>query len=69
MKQSQNDLRSEEGDSGFRHGFRRLIVDRRAVGGDIGREPPSVPHDGNRGSDRDHDDGNCEEFRHVALGF
>ena len=65
-EEAEDELRSQKRDSGFRHRLRHLLVNRRSVGRDILRHPPGVPQDGNRRNNRNQEDGDCEEFRHVA---
>jgi len=63
----QNELCGEKRNPGLRHGFRHLLIDQVPVGRDVLWRLPGVSQDGNRGKDRDYDDGDRKEFRHDAL--
>src|SRR5271157_107306 len=62
----QQDLRGEERNSGLPHGFGHLVVNGLTVGRDILHRMPGIANDGNRGKDRDYENGDRKEFCHDA---
>src|SRR4029077_4195676 len=66
---SQDDLRRQKRESGLHHSFRHLLIDKGAMGRDVLWRHPSVPDNGDRRGNRNHDDGHCKQFRHVTLAL
>src|ERR1700690_4599541 len=62
----QDELGGEKGDSSFRHGFRHLIIDQSSMCRNVLGRDPGMPQDGNRGKNRNYDDGDRKEFCHDA---
>src|SRR5208282_1303597 len=62
-----DDLRGDERDPSFEHGLVRLLVNQRAMSGDVLRRSPLMHQDGSRGCNSDQNDNDCKELRHNAL--